>query len=1351
MFLCSLLTFAQFSGSGSGTESDPYLILNPIQLNQMRNFLNQENVYFKMMADVDLTEFLEDENPSQGWQPVGTSSAPFKGILDGNGKKITGFWINRSSSNYIGLFGYTTNARITNVNLLGNTVKGNDNIGFFAGYSKNTTFGNCTLSGSVSGNTNVGGCIGCSENIILTGINSSVEVLGTDYIGGLLGKGTNGVNIENCSLDCDKIKGNNYVGGICGSSSNGDNYYNGCHVVSSIFGANNVGGICGYAKYYTNVISNCGYIGKISALSNVGGIAGEYTQGGSYSWKYGGTETPSLLNCYAIADIICQGDNIGGLVGITNADESRIGPLHGEYTVFHINNVGYSYFSGNIQGEQNVGGIIGYKKGGRIISCYSNATISGSKFIGGICGVIESYGIAVLKSNIANILSIKATIDGVGRIYGQGSATIAIGSSDENKALNRAIVIKAGVAQEVSDDEQNGTGVSPTTLKLKATYAAMGWDFTDTWEIQETECYPYFKTQTAPPVILSQMISGATTVSGKCVDGGTVTLEIDGVKQQKVSSNHEFSFTVSPLQAGHEVRVSAKADGKEQSYFTTEVVSFLGKGTESDPYQVYTAADLMQVYRKGYFKLMNDIDLTSYINQFSPTEGWESIGRDGSETIHFDGDGHKVTGLWCNSTRDNTGLFSCFANGSIKNLTVETAKNKQVKGGKNTGIIIGKMINGTIENCVVSGSVADGTPVGGIVGLMDNGNISKCQANVTINTTGATSYVGGIVGEITGGGIDQCFTQGTLTATGSESYAAGLVGKNSATVTNCYSNATITSSYNAAGIVAYNYGVVDKCYATGNLFSSNYAAGIIGYNDGANAVVKNCAAMNNKIDVTYESQQQQQGGGYGQRIIGGIKNSAPAPELNNYALKSMQVSVNNVAQKVYDDIMNGVGKNGSDLLKASTYQELGWDFTNTWTIKEDENYPSLKNNDGTVVKPGEDPNPEPDPEPTQSEDDKITVAEVGATKGQQAAFGIDLENKTTDLTAYQFDLTLPDGFSLSVNDKGKFLVTKTSRYEDDNQTLNITKMEGNTYRFVCFSMSNEIITGTSGAILNAALTIGESVNEGSYEATISNIVVTKTDGTQLKLSDAKFNIVVTNVIKGDANGDGEVNVSDIVEIVNYIMNKPSDKFVFAAADLNGDGEVNVTDIVKVVSIIMSSSNNAPKRAAVAEMVDNDQLEMTSKDSKTLSLNLQNEGSYVASQFDVVLSAGQTLESILLNSKRMEHHQMTYTKTDDNRYKVVIYSLNNAAYKGQSGELLNIKVAGSGDVSVEDILFVTAGQMEKNFPPLRRGTTGISVTTKQAETMDIYSIDGRLIRKQAKSTDGLEKGLYIINGKKQIVR
>ena len=62
MFLCCVATmFAQFSGSGSGTENDPYLILNPIQLNQIRNFLNQSGVYFKLMADIALTDYIEEE------------------------------------------------------------------------------------------------------------------------------------------------------------------------------------------------------------------------------------------------------------------------------------------------------------------------------------------------------------------------------------------------------------------------------------------------------------------------------------------------------------------------------------------------------------------------------------------------------------------------------------------------------------------------------------------------------------------------------------------------------------------------------------------------------------------------------------------------------------------------------------------------------------------------------------------------------------------------------------------------------------------------------------------------------------------------------------------------------------------------------------------------------------------------------------------------------------------------------------------------------------------------------------------------------------------------------------------
>ena len=931
LFLCCIVTsFAQFSGSGSGTESDPYLILNPIQLNQLRNFVNRSGVYFKLMADIDLTEYIEDENSSQGWLPIGTSSTPFKGILDGNGKTVSGLWINRPNSDYVGFFGSTYGAKIKNLTLIGESVIGKNYVGVLSAYSSSSTISNCTLSASLSGASYVGGTVGKGASCTMNNISSYVNVICSgDYTGGIIGYIDGSGSISDCRVKCNSISGVNYVGGACGANR-GTVSFATCYISANLNGNKYVGGVVGQIQRASqNNMTNCNFFGDVNGTSYVGGICGLYVS------------KATMKGCYAVAHVVASGNYVGGLVGETHDIDS------GSNCVSLLSN----YFSGSVSGCEQVGGLIGHAFNGTTNCCYANAVVNGSKTIGGLIGKIEGldrYNHGIISSCVAICSSVKATEGNVGRIYGERGNYVSIGengTTSENKAWNRIIMIDAGVAHDITDDEQNGTGVSSSTLKLKATYVTMGWDFTDTWMIQETECYPYFKSQTAPPVITSNVVSGATIIYGNCVDGGTITLEVDDLKQQLVSSGNSFSFTVSPLQAGHEVRISAKAEGKEMSYYTTETVSYLGKGTETDPYQIYTAADLTGVYRKGYFKLMNDIDLTDYINLFNPTEGWESIGREGSETVYFDGNGHKVTGLWCNTTRDNTGLFSCFANGYIKNLTVETANGKQVKGGANTGILIGKMINGTIENCCVSGNVADGTPVGGLVGLFDGGTISLSQASVTINTSGATSYVGGIVGVIFSGVIDQCVTLGTLTATGQESYVGGLVGKNYATVTNCYSNASVISSYNAAGLIAYNYGVLDKCYATGNLYSSNYAAGVIGYNDGEDAIVRNCVAMNSIIEIVYESQQVQQGGGYGQRIIGGIKNNAPAPEMNNYALKTMQVSVNDVAQRVYDDIMNGVAKTTVELMSANTYQGIEWDFSTIWGIEEGANYPFLLWND----------------------------------------------------------------------------------------------------------------------------------------------------------------------------------------------------------------------------------------------------------------------------------------------------------------------------------------------------------------------------------------------------------------------
>lgn len=1339
MFLCCVATsFAQFSGSGSGTESDPYLILNPIQLNQMRNFLNQEGVYFKLMANIDLAGFLEDENPEQGWQPVGQTSAPFKGFLDGNGKTISGLWINRSSSDYVGLFGCTNGATIKNLTLSCKSVKGNTYVGVLSAHSTSTTISDCTLSGSVIGTSYVGGCIGWGKSNVISCVFSTVEVTcNGNYAGGLIGYSEGSHSIAGNRVECNSINGGDYIGGICGSYKKGYRcYFHDNYVQTSILGNDYVGGICGeYLCSNGDDVCICVFVGTIIAHSQVGGIFG-YSAITSYNGVL------SIKSCSTICHIVASGENSGGLLGTTNYFETS--PY--AYGV----SLSESYSNGTIKGNNNVGGVIGYARCGIVTKCYSHMDVTGNKFIGGLLGKIEGYsyyGKLTVNSSISMSTYLNATEGYVGRIYGNKGNFVTIGemgTSEENKSYNRTIVINAGVAQDVTDDEQNGTGVSATTLKLKATYVAMGWDFTDMWDIQETECFPYFKTQTAPPVITSQVISGATTVSGKCVDGGTVTLEIDGVKQQMVSTGNTFSFTVSPLQAGHEVRVCAKADDKEQSYYTTEVVSFIGKGTEADPYQISTAADLTQVYRKGYYKLMNDIDLTSYINQFSPSEGWQSIGRDGSETIHFDGDGHKITGLWCNSTRDNTGLFSCFANGYIKNITVETTNGKQVKGGANTGILIGKMINGTIENCRVSGSLSDGTPVGGIVGLMDNGNILKCQADVTINTTVETSYVGGLVGEITAGEINQCYTKGTLTAKGSESYVGGLVGKNSSTITNCHSSAAIHSSYNAAGLIAYNYSVVEKSYATGNLFSNNYAAGVIGYNDGANAVVRNCAAMNNKIDVIYESQQGQQGGGYGQRVIGGIKNSAPAPDLNNYALKTMQVSVNDVTQKVYDDIMNGVAKTNEELTNANTYEGMGWDFTNVWKMLEEAGYPvlqvgSYEGTEGGNTPGGDDPQTE-----------SFSASSVKVMTGKQQEVNIALDNES-EIIMVEFELQLPNGITIAKDEDDEFLTELVGSRVTKSHILEVADKGNGKYKFLLYSSSNTPIKGNSGDLIKFTINCDKNVAEGTYQAKANNILLADKNEKAIYPSDFTIDITVVDAIPGDVNGDDKINGLDIVKIVGYIMGSPTQPFIEAAADLTEDGVINGLDLVKEVSLVMAQSSEVSSGAKATgrqRLSMASQLTLENKEKGVVTLGVDDNRAFILSQMFVETSGDVTIKDITTDA----NHIVAYRRVSENRYTMVCYSMTNEAFANNSN-IIDIHYTGHGGINVANALFIDSGENEVSLGnAYMSNTTAIKgVDISDMQPTDIYTVSGKLVKKGATSLVGLPAGIYLVNGQKIIIK
>jgi hypothetical protein len=58
---------------------------------------------------------------------------------------------------------------------------------------------------------------------------------------------------------------------------------------------------------------------------------------------------------------------------------------------------------------------------------------------------------------------------------------------------------------------------------------------------------------------------------------------------------------------------------------------------------------------------------------------------------------------------------------------------------------------------------------------------------------------------------------------------------------------------------------------------------------------------------------------------------------------------------------------------------------------------------------------------------------------------------------------------------------------------------------------------------------------------------------------------------GDANGDGKVDANDIVEIVNYMMGKPSANFYLKAADANKDNKVDIADIIQIANTILAGN------------------------------------------------------------------------------------------------------------------------------------------------------------------------------------
>lgn len=252
---------------------------------------------------------------------------------------------------------------------------------------------------------------------------------------------------------------------------------------------------------------------------------------------------------------------------------------------------------------------------------------------------------------------------------------------------------------------------------------------------------------------------------------------------------------------------------------------------------------------------------------------------------------------------------------------------------------------------------------------------------------------------------------------------------------------------------------------------------------------------------------------------------------------------------------------------------------------------------------------------------------------------------------------------------------------------------------------------------------------------------------------------IIECIDGDVNGDGESDVVDVVDIARYVVGTAAETFVPILADINNDGEVNIGDAVCLVNDIAGDQNFAKPMGSPSKPETTSDALMLTEGSNGLSLLLENQRDYTAFQFDLYVPEGVDVMQMMLNAQRKQKHQLLYNKVEEGHWRVAALSTSNRTFADNSGELLSFTLAGNanGDVVVSDIHFFTPDGEDCTFNDIRLQAgivTDIQTAGNPQQTADhpdVYDLSGRKIDNSKWSNHQLPKGIYIVNGKKVIIK
>ena len=227
---------------------------------------------------------------------LGGGDIAFSGNFAGNDWTIDNLFINRSETNFIGLFSGISGASVENLILSNFNLQGHFYVGALAGVMSQGSIYRVNANGNLSGVENIGGLLGTHSGGDIMGSGAISSLFGNDYIGGLVGeqKGDSAILYShagghitiNASLPALRVGG--LVGEISGNNALIDSSYATMH----ISGGGNIGGLAGDQSGGTQIIRSYAHavmdaISYSGVPDHLGSLIGRYGAGtisGSYGY-----------------------------------------------------------------------------------------------------------------------------------------------------------------------------------------------------------------------------------------------------------------------------------------------------------------------------------------------------------------------------------------------------------------------------------------------------------------------------------------------------------------------------------------------------------------------------------------------------------------------------------------------------------------------------------------------------------------------------------------------------------------------------------------------------------------------------------------------------------------------------------------------------------------------------------------------------------------------------------------------------------------------------------------------------------------------------------------------------------